>query len=192
MLRISLTGASGLVGSRIIELLQNDFIFLPISQEQMDITDKNKVTEIINSLDFDIFLHLAAYTNVDSAETNKELAYKINVEGTKNIFEAVQNKNKKFIYISTGFVFDGVNPPYNENSFPNPQSVYAKTKFQGEKIIKKKAKTQNPFICPVIDLMKESGYGDAYIKDSLRVLMAKERIEWNTSARKKPLIKFIK
>ena len=135
MLRISLTGASGLVGSRIIELLQNDFTFHPISQEQMDITDQNKVKETINSLDFDIFLHLAAYTNVDGAETNKEIAHKINVEGTKNIFEAVQNKGKKFIYISTGFIFDGTGQNYNEQSLSNPLSIYAKTKYQGEQIV---------------------------------------------------------
>lgn len=138
MLKIALTGASGLVGSRIIELLNNEFKFIALPQERFDITDKNQVESILNNLDFDIFLHLAAYTNVNGAETNQSLAYKINVNGTKNVFETVIKKNKKFIYISTGFVFDGVNPPYNENSLPNPLSQYAKTKFLGEQIIKNK------------------------------------------------------
>jgi len=135
MLKVALTGASGLVGSRIIELLKNDFIFLPLSHNQMDITKKDSILTTLQNVDFDIFLHLAAYTNVDRAETEEDLAYQINVEGTKNIQEAIKNKNKKLIYISTGFVFDGANPPYNEVSIPNPQSVYAKTKWQGEEIV---------------------------------------------------------
>lgn len=139
MLKIALSGASGLVGSRIIELLKNDFTFIPLSHLQMDITDKNNVTAVLEKVDFDIFLHLAAYTNVNKAEIESELAYKINVEGTKNIFDAVQNRKKNFIYVSTGFVFDGINPPYDENSIPNPQSIYAKTKFQGEEIVKNQA-----------------------------------------------------
>lgn len=135
MLKIALTGADGLVGSRITELLNNDFEFIPISQSDMDITDIDKVSSTLKKTNFDIFLHLAAYTNVAGAETNKELCYKINVEGTKNVFNVVSNKNKQFIYISTDFVFDGKNPPYYEDSTPNPPGVYADSKYQGEKII---------------------------------------------------------
>jgi len=136
MLKVALTGASGLVGSRIIELLNNDFQFINLPQKTLDITDKEKTYRTIEKLDFDIFLHLAAYTDVDRAESNQQLAYKINVDGTRNVFEAVKQKGKKFIYISTGFVFDGQNPPYDETSKPNPLSVYAKTKWQGEEIVK--------------------------------------------------------
>lgn len=139
MLKIAITGANGLIGSRIIELLKNDFEFISLSQKSMDITDKKQVKNILKNLDFDIFLHLAAYTNVAGAETNKELCFKINVDGTKNVFETVQDKNKKFIYISTDFVFDGNNPPYFEDSIPNPPGVYADSKYQGEKIVERKA-----------------------------------------------------
>jgi len=139
MLKIALTGANGLVGSRIIELLKNDFLFIPLPQSKMDITNKEEVKKIIAETDFDIFLHLAAYTNVSGAETNKELCYKINVDGTKNVFDVVQKKGKKFIYISTDFVFDGKNPPYYEDSLPNPLGVYAQSKYQGEKIVQGKA-----------------------------------------------------
>jgi DNA-binding MarR family transcriptional regulator len=59
-------------------------------------------------------------------------------------------------------------------------------------IIKKLSKKQNPFACTVLDIQKHTGYSDAYVKDSLRVLEATERIEWNTNARKKPVITFIK
>ncbi len=138
MIKIALTGASGLVGSRIVELLNNEFQFISLPQGQFDITNKDQVNNRLKDLNFDICLHLAAYTNVDDAEVNQQLAYKINVEGTKNVFELVSKKNKKFIYVSTGFVFDGENPPYDENSKPNPLSVYAKTKWQGEEIVKNK------------------------------------------------------
>ncbi|MFA6017395.1 MAG: SDR family oxidoreductase [Patescibacteria group bacterium] len=139
MIKIALTGADGLVGSRIIELLKNDFEFIPLPQNSMDITDKGQVDNALKNLDFDIFFHLAAYTNVPGAETAKDLAFKINVEGTKNVFEVVAQKQKKFVYISTDFVFDGTNPPYNEDSSPNPQGVYAQSKYDGEKIVKDQA-----------------------------------------------------
>lgn len=139
MLKIALTGADGLVGSRIVELLKNDFEFIPLPQNSMDIISEEQVNNALKNLNFDIFFHLAAYTNVAGAETNKELAFKINRNGTKNVFEAVSRKQKKFIYVSTDFVFDGTSPPYDEDSLPNPISIYAQSKYEGEKIVKDKA-----------------------------------------------------
>lgn len=136
MIKIAVTGTTGLIGSRILEILHDKFNFIPITIEQTDITNKKQVDEIIASIDFDFFLHLASYTNVDGAEINKKLAWKINVDGTYNVYSAVQRKKKKFIYISTDFVFDGKNPPFIESSIPNPLSYYAKTKYEGEKIVK--------------------------------------------------------
>jgi len=139
MLKIALTGADGLVGSRIVELLNNYFNFIPLPQAKMDITDVQNVQNVLKEIEFDIFLHLAAYTNVAGAETNKELCFKVNVDGTKNVFDVIQSKGKKFIYISTDFVFDGKTPPYFEDSVPNPPGVYAISKYEGEKIVKDKA-----------------------------------------------------
>ena len=139
MFKIALTGADGLVGSRIVELLDQDFEFIPLSQKSMDITDKEQVNNVFKNLNYDILLHLAAYTNVPGAETNKELAFRINRDGIKNVFEMVSQKQKKFIYVSTDFVFDGINPPYDEDSQPNPTSVYAASKYEGEKIVKDQA-----------------------------------------------------
>lgn len=139
MLKIAISGSTGLVGSRIIELLDREFVFIPILQKEVDITDQKAITNKLDKLGYDIFLHLAAYTNVDGAETNKELAYKINVEGTKNLFNETLRKSKKFIYVSTDFVFDGTNPPYYEDSKPNPLGQYAKTKYEAEQLVKDKA-----------------------------------------------------
>lgn len=135
MIKIALTGADGLVGSRIVELLKDDFEFIPLPQSRMDITNNQQVNSVLNAIDFDIFFHLAAYTNVAGAETNKEACFKINVDGTKNVFNLVRSKQKKFIYISTDFIFDGKNPPYFEDSVPSPSGVYADSKYQGEKVV---------------------------------------------------------
>ncbi len=139
MLKIALTGASGLVGSRIIEILKDRFDFIPVSQDKMDITNKDQVEKNLSNLEFDVFLHLAAYTDVDGAEKEKTAAYVINVKGTENVFKTVKKLGKKFIYVSTDFVFDGQKPPYFEDSQPNPISYYGLTKYEGERIVRDQA-----------------------------------------------------
>ena len=139
MVKVAVTGPDGLIGSRIFELLRNDFEFISLKQSEFDITNREALQKNLNDIDFDILLHMAAYTNVDGAEQQKKLAYKVNVEGTKNVFEIALKKNKKFIYISTDFVFDGMNLPYFEDSIPHPLSYYAQTKYEGELIVKDSA-----------------------------------------------------
>lgn len=139
MIKIAITGGNGLVGSRIIELLNKDFQFIDLNSKILDITNKNQVDEILKKIDFDFFLHLAAYTNVAKANEEKDLCLKINIQGTKNVFDAVQSRKKKFIYISTDFIFDGKNPPYFEDSIANPIGLYGYSKFEGEKIVKNNA-----------------------------------------------------
>jgi len=142
MIRIAMTGGDGLVGSKIVEILKADenFNLTLILEQQMDITSRDNVFNTLKDLNFDLFLHLAAYTNVDKAEIEKEKAWKINVEGTRNVFDAVNSMNKNFVYISTDFVFDGKkqNSPFFEDSKPNPISHYGLTKYEGERIIKGK------------------------------------------------------
>ncbi|MCR4326113.1 MAG: NAD(P)-dependent oxidoreductase [Candidatus Roizmanbacteria bacterium] len=138
-MKIALTGASGLVGSRIVELLSPQFEFIPLSQKDVDITAPEQVEPVLESLSYDLFLHLAAYTDVDGAEKEPERAHVVNVDGTRNLFDATQKTHKPFIYISTDFVFSGTHPPYDELSVPNPISVYGKTKHEGEQLVKDKA-----------------------------------------------------
>jgi dTDP-4-dehydrorhamnose reductase len=135
MKKIAVTGASGLVGSRIIELLSDKFEFIPLSIKDMDITDKDSVHAFMKNLSYDLILHLAAYTNVNGAESEKEKAFLINETGTKNLLEEVSSAKKQMIYISTDFVFDGTTPPYIESSVPNPISTYGASKYAGEKVM---------------------------------------------------------
>ncbi|KXK10823.1 MAG: dTDP-4-dehydrorhamnose reductase [Microgenomates bacterium OLB23] len=137
-LKIATTGLSGLLGSRIHELLANEVEFIMLSQAELDITQKAAVNSYLDRIDADFLLHLAAFTNVDACETERETAWAINVEGTRNLLEAAQKKDMQFIYMSTGFVFDGTHPPYFEDSTPNPISHYGLTKYEGEKMVKDK------------------------------------------------------
>lgn len=136
---IALTGPRGLVGSRIAELLSDTFTFIPLMHDEVDITDSSSVEHFFETLEADIVLHLAAYTNVDGAETEPEIARAINVTGTKNIYQAATRRGMKMIHISTDFVFDGTNPPYDETSSPHPLGVYAKTKWEAEQYLFSKA-----------------------------------------------------
>lgn len=134
-MKIAITGGNGLVGSKIQEVLATDFEFVQISQDQIDITNRDALHDFVTKLDFDLLFHLAAFTDVDGSEAKKDLAHNVNVNGTKNLFEITQEMGKQMIYISTDFVFDGTNPPYDEDSTPNPLGTYASTKYEGEKIV---------------------------------------------------------
>lgn len=138
------TGLSGMVGSRIVELLKDQYEFEDLSLEaKVDIRHKKKVEQKISQSKAEIVLHLAAKTDVDGCEKDKALgkkgdAWTINVGGTKNVVDACQHLDKKIIYISTDFVFDGESPPaggYTEEDKANPINWYGQTKYEGEKIV---------------------------------------------------------
>lgn len=135
------TGLSGLVGSRIVHLLQPEFQFENLSLETgVDITQKSIVQDRITASNAPWIFHFAAVTDVDASEKERELghsslAWRVNVEGTQNIVEAAQLCKKHVLYLSTDFVFDGNGGSYSEESEPNPQSWYAMTKYEGEKMV---------------------------------------------------------
>ncbi len=137
-MKILATGLSGLVGSRIEELLKDRYEF---DSSTENITDKNLITSRITNSDADVVLHLAAKTDVDGCEKDKALekegdAWKVNVMGTENVASACSNSGKKIIYISTDFIFDGEKEGgYEENDLPNPVNWYGQTKLEGEKMV---------------------------------------------------------
>ena len=144
-IKIFAIGASGLVGSRIQELLSDKYDFQNLSLETgVNITDPATLDVIRNDMKHEIVLHLAAKADVDGCEKDKPLgengdAYKININGTLNVVNACRESNKKIIYISTDFVFDGENTPdrgYSEENRPNPVNWYGYTKYQGEEIVR--------------------------------------------------------
>lgn len=136
---VLVTGASGLVGSYLITSQPKKFTWLAPDSKSLNITDQLQTDDYVANHEFDCCLHLAAYTNVDQAETNKELCHRVNVLGTTNLFKAVSRKHKPFILVSTDFVFDGQQPFYDETSIPNPINYYGQTKYEAEQIVKDRA-----------------------------------------------------
>jgi len=135
------TGLSGLVGSRVVELLEPEFQFENLSLETgVDITQKDVVINRFAASQAPWVFHFAAVTDLDASEKERELgqsslSWRVNVEGTQNIVDAAVASGKHVLYLSTDFVFDGNGGPYTEESQPNPLSWYAATKYEGEKII---------------------------------------------------------
>ena len=133
-----ITGAKGQLGYDIINELEKrgEFNYLGIDIDSLDITDREKTIELIKKYNPDVIFHCAAYTNVDKAEIEKDLAYKINVIGTKNVSDAAKLVNAKILYMSTDYIFDGTKDGlYTENDKPNPLNVYGFTKLKGEEEI---------------------------------------------------------
>ncbi|MEK9178655.1 MAG: NAD(P)-dependent oxidoreductase [Patescibacteria group bacterium] len=137
-------GLSGLVGSRISELLSDKYNFVSLSiSSGVNITKPETLAAVKNYEEANYVLHMAAKTDVDGCEDEKKLgedseAWKINVLGTENVSEICRQTGKKIIYFSTDFVFDGEKPEtqsYSEEDLPNPQNFYAKTKYEGEKAV---------------------------------------------------------
>lgn len=135
------TGLSGLVGSRIVELLSHTCHFQNLSLETgIDITNKTSIEKYISSSDASWVWHFAAMTNVDEIEKERMLgkqstAWKVNVDATSNLVELCRRYNKRLLYLSTDYVFDGTKKTYTEEDEPNPQGWYAITKYEGEKLV---------------------------------------------------------
>ncbi len=137
--RVLVTGASGLVGSRIVELLQDQFEFVMPDSDELDITKPDRISTFLAENPVSYCLHLAAYTNVDGAETSYDEAFALNATGTQNLFEILDRNMIKGVLFSTDFVFEGQNPPFTEESTPYPISAYGRTKHAAEQAVGKSA-----------------------------------------------------
>jgi dTDP-4-dehydrorhamnose reductase len=144
-LKLLITGASGLYGSKLaklalargIEVYSSDIQSLSVYGNfvKLDISAKTQVDESFKTIKPDVVVHAATLTDVDKCETNKELAWNINVEGTKNIVEAAQRVGSFLIYISTDYVFRGNKGLYKESDKPDPINYYGVTKLKAEEIV---------------------------------------------------------
>lgn len=145
-MKILITGANGLLGQAITlvisretdnEIIQTSIEPKPYldyghTYEVLDITKKDEVKKIIDFYVPDIIINCAAYTNVDLCETERELSWKLNVDGVKNLIIAAKKIDSKIIHFSTDYVFDGKNGPYTEHAVPNPISFYGREKLASE------------------------------------------------------------
>lgn len=147
MKKILITGASGLVGSRFVELYGHEYQLITPGYPDFDLINKNSINNVFTRYNPETVVNLAAFTDVGIAEgqrNNKdELCYKINVDGTRNLISLIDPVKIHLIHISTDYVFSGAvdDPgPYEESKAPetdpNKLSWYGFTKAEGERIIK--------------------------------------------------------
>jgi len=131
---ILVTGTNGQLGSELKELSSNyDFNFFFTDVNSLDITNQEAIEDFIKINKINIIINCAAYTAVDKAESDEKLADKVNHLAVKNLAQISKDNSIKFIHISTDYVFDGTNyKPYVEDDKTNPNSVYGKTKLDGE------------------------------------------------------------
>ena len=133
------TGLSGLVGSRIVELLMPRYSFEDLSLDTgVDITNERAVRDRITNSSAPWVFHFAAKTDVDGAEKERTLAelsptWIVNVTATELVVSVCRETGKRLLYFSTDYVFDGTSSEYREDAGPNPQGWYAVTKHEGEK-----------------------------------------------------------
>lgn len=139
--KVLVTGARGMLGSALYDVLQNDFDVYGLALErdsrprfsQCDITDRIATIRGVERVNPKIVIHAAAMTDVDACEHNRQAAMKVNFEGTKNVVDGARHVKAIVIYISTDFVFSGRNPePYKETRIPHPVNVYGESKLLGE------------------------------------------------------------
>ncbi len=138
-MNILVTGVKGQLGYDVVlELKRNGFENVyGVDKEDFDITNELEVNNYILKLNPSIIFHCAAYTQVDKAEEDSDLCYKVNALGTKFIANAAKEINAKMIYISTDYVFEGIGENfYKVDDLTNPIGVYGKTKLDGENFVK--------------------------------------------------------
>jgi dTDP-4-dehydrorhamnose reductase len=145
-LKLLITGASGLYGSKLAKIAveRNHEVYSCDVQEsqvcgnfvKFDVSNKELVNEAFKRVKPDAVVHAATLTDVDKCELNKEFAWKINVEGTRNIVESAKNTGSFLIYISTDYVFNGEKGMYTELDKPDPINHYGLTKLKAEELVK--------------------------------------------------------
>lgn len=136
---VLITGARGQLGCDLVNELSNRNIkFIATDSDDLDITNDTLVSSFFDKHNVTCVIHSAAFTQVDKAEEEKELAYKINVKGTENIVNECKKYDIPMVYFSTDYIFGGEgDKPYKVDDKANPLGEYAKTKYEGELLVRK-------------------------------------------------------
>lgn len=175
MTKILLFGSQGQVGTELTNTLVLLGELIKIDRNLVDLTKEEKIREIIQQIKPNIIVNAAAYTAVDKAESEIDLAYKINAIAPKIMAEESNKIRGKLIHISTDYVFDGKsNIPYLETDETNPLGVYGKSKLKGEENIREN--TDNYIILRTAWVYGIYGKGN-FVKTMLRLGKEKEQIK---------------
>ncbi len=149
---IIITGANGLLGQKLVNLYSTnkeyDVVVLAKGLNRnsnteryryidVDLTDFDKVSKIMNEVKPEVVINAAAMTNVDECEDKKEACDAINVKLVQELVNLCETHNSYLLHISTDFIFDGKNGPYKEDDEPNPLNYYGLSKLKSEQIIER-------------------------------------------------------
>ena len=116
---------------------QRGFVYTCVGRPDLDVADKASIEQAVTALDPAAVINTAAYTAVDKAEREPDLAYQVNATGPENLARVCAARNLPLLHVSTDFVFDGrLNVPYAPKDQPNPCSVYGASKAAGEKAVR--------------------------------------------------------
>lgn len=133
MAKFLITGAKGQVGHCLTTQLTGKAEILAVDRDELDITDRNAVFNVVKTFKPDVIINAAAHTAVDRAESEVELSEAINVKGPQYLAEAANEIGAVILHISTDYVFEGTGTgEYKEDNQTNPQGVYGRTKLEGE------------------------------------------------------------
>jgi len=150
MLKILIIGSNGLLGQSLVKRFNQGFDVYGCSIEpenytnfllsenyfKLDITSRTNVKDFFLSIQPDIIINAAAYTNVDKCEEEQDQCWAVNARSLEIIVEACKVFSPILVHISTDYIFDGKNSPYKENDIPNPHGFYGKSKLAAEKTVK--------------------------------------------------------
>ncbi|MCK2002958.1 dTDP-4-dehydrorhamnose reductase [[Brevibacterium] frigoritolerans] len=173
-MKVLVTGYSGQLGFDVVKEGYNRGLEMyGTSSCDLDITDKECVSQYVTELKPEAIIHCAAYTAVDKAEDDKERCYDVNVNGTRFLAEAAKEIGAKFVYISTDYVLDGQgDKPFKETDPPNPIGYYGLTKLEGEKIVQ--SLLGNYFIVRISWVFGANG--NNFIKTMLRLSESRDEL----------------
>ncbi|MBK5074416.1 dTDP-4-dehydrorhamnose reductase [Budviciaceae bacterium CWB-B4] len=165
-MRVLLTGADGQLGRCFQDRLPVGWVIRETDAKTLDITDCLAVFAEVDSFKPDLIVNAAAYTAVDKAESESEIAALVNIVGPRNLANAALNSNAKFVHISTDYVFDGnAVIPYKETDVTNPLGVYGQTKLDGELSVL--AVNNSAIVIRTAWVFSE--YGNNFVKTMLRL-----------------------
>lgn len=138
-LRIAVTGLTGQVVSALITRAPRDVEIIALGRPQLELSRQEAVLTSLRHAKCDVIINAAAYTQVDKAESEIDLAMQVNGAGAANVAQAAAELDVPLLHLSTDYVFDGcLDRPYREDDKTNPSSVYGRSKLAGEEEIRKK------------------------------------------------------
>jgi dTDP-4-dehydrorhamnose reductase len=172
-MRLLVLGADGQLGSDVVRLLSPTVEVTARTADELDVTDRTRLQQVVKASRPDVVINCAAYTAVDRAETEQDAAYRVNVLGARNVAQAARSVGARVVYFSTDYVFDGTaTEPYDEDAPTAPLSVYGRTKLQGEQATRE----ANPdhLVLRLAWLYGRSGHN--FVRTVLRLARAKDEL----------------